>query len=205
MDDHIGARIRAATPEDVEAIAVIHHESWNSSARHLLPASALATKTVEHRQGLWRDKLTRPQARTATLVAESDTGEILGFVDVSASDDPAVGEVNKLFVAPHRKGRGVGGALLAAGVAQLAGMGFGRAVLWSLTGNEPAASFYRSNGWRPTTRTGQVDIDQTDLSLPVTEYGRTLPPSSPGRTTPSIRGAVTGREERHSPSVRALR
>ncbi len=162
--------IRAAHLQDVNAITLIHHESWNSSAEGLLPPATMALKTVDFRRQQWRKRLTDPSAGEGTLVAD-EGGTVIGFANVSASaGDPDVGEVNKLFVAPEHQGRGAGAALLRAATAILKEQGFPRAVLWSLTGNAAAAAFYRRHGWQPTGATGHVDIDQTDATLPVTEY-----------------------------------
>lgn len=168
-------RIREAQPRDVDAIAFVHHESYLSGAEGLLPAATLALRIVEHWRVHWRDRVGADKSNSeVTLVAAQDS-DILGFIHVSQTHSSTrVGEVNKLFVAVQHKGRGVGTALLGAGVDKLRGMGCSRAVLWSLSGNTAAAAFYSKNGWRPTGTTKDFAILQTNATLPGTEYERQL-------------------------------
>ena len=108
-------KVREAGPDDVDAIAGIHHESYLSSAAGLLSAATLAMRTVQYRRVYWRDRLGTGTGSEVTLVAEDSSG-LLGFINVSASSsDPHVGEVNKLFVATQHNKRGVGRTLLRAG------------------------------------------------------------------------------------------
>ncbi len=169
--DDVSWWIRDAALADVDAIAVIHHESYLSSAVGLLPPERLALRTVEYRRALWAEKLSKDRGPSeATLVAD-DGATVGAFVDVSPSeDDPHLGEVNKLFVAPDMKGRGVGARLLRAGTQRLAEARFSEMMLWVLVGNAPAAAFYRRHGWRPTGRLRHFSIDQTGASLPAEEY-----------------------------------
>ena len=48
---------------------------------------------------------------------------------------------------PERWGMGLGRALLATSEALLADMGFIRAMLWVLEGNDRARAFYQRQGW----------------------------------------------------------
>jgi ribosomal protein S18 acetylase RimI-like enzyme len=68
-------------------------------------------------------------------------------------DDPACGHVFSLYVDPGCSGTGVGRALLAHGVRELASRGFTAATLWVFAGNERGLRFYRANGWAPTGAT----------------------------------------------------
>lgn len=60
-----------------------------------------------------------------------------------------VGEVFNLAVAPEATGHGVGRWLLAAGLARLAAVGLGRAILWVDAANTPALALYAAAGFAP--------------------------------------------------------
>jgi putative acetyltransferase len=70
------------------------------------------------------------------LVAEGDDGPVVGFVAM------ADGMVHHLYVAPDRRGRGIGTALLDAAKARMPA-GFR---LWVFQGNRPARRFYERHG-----------------------------------------------------------
>jgi mycothiol synthase len=58
-----------------------------------------------------------------------------------------VGEVHNLALAPAARGRGLGGALLDAGLAHLAAVGCHEVILWVDAENTPALELYRSRGF----------------------------------------------------------
>jgi GNAT superfamily N-acetyltransferase len=57
-------------------------------------------------------------------------------------------EIPAFYVAPDAWRRGVGSALMARALAEMAAAGFAHAVVWVLEGNNPAISFYEATGWR---------------------------------------------------------
>ncbi len=61
----------------------------------------------------------------------------------------AVGEVHNLALAPDARGRGLGAALLDAGLAHLAAAGCREVILWVLAENTAALELYRSRGFVP--------------------------------------------------------
>ena len=73
------------------------------------------------------------------------------------------GEIWALFIRPGYEGRGLGQALLGAGVAWLAAEGVTQAVLETDAGTR-AEAFYRRFGWRETGRSGTVLTFQLDLA-----------------------------------------
>lgn len=87
--------------------------------------------------------------------AAGDTAGMTRFgVD---ADDATRGHVFSLYVDPGAAGAGVGRALLARAMQELAARGSSSATLWVFAANERALRFYRANGWEPTgeTRTEQ--------------------------------------------------
>ncbi len=94
--------------------------------------------------------------RGAILVAEHD-GAAVGFVCCWAGhdDDELIhaetrphGYIADVFVTAAERGRGVGGALIAAAEAYLAGLGFARVRLITLAANTAACAVYEHLGYR---------------------------------------------------------
>jgi GNAT superfamily N-acetyltransferase len=110
------------------------------------------------------------------LVAEDDGGELLGFTACGASRDtgagPETGEIMTLFVAAGRWRGGVGGALMAAAVDDLATRGCDEATVWSFAANERANAFYERHGF---TRDGAERTEEVWAHLPEVRYRRSLP------------------------------
>lgn len=86
------------------------------------------------------------------LVAEDlELGELVG-IHWMKRRDPRVGEVHNLALRPHAQGRGVGGALLDAGLAHLAAVGCEEVVLWVDAANEAAVALYASRAFTERCR-----------------------------------------------------
>jgi GNAT superfamily N-acetyltransferase len=85
-----------------------------------------------------------------TLVVDAD-GELLGHTTVGANRDPdsepGVGEVRSFFVRSSSWRRGVGRALMAAGLDELRELGYAHATLWSFAANDRANAFYEAQGF----------------------------------------------------------
>jgi GNAT superfamily N-acetyltransferase len=85
------------------------------------------------------------------LVAEH-AGKVVGFVCLRASADddaePTIGEIDGFYVLPSMWSRGVGQALLAAGLERLAASGFKEATLWTEQRNHRPLRIYLAGGWK---------------------------------------------------------
>lgn len=125
--------IRPGTPEDAEATARIHVDSW--AAAYSLRGPSLEQRRDFHRRS------------PPSFVAEVD-GRIAGFVGVGPSRDPdAEGELYVIYVDPPQWGSGVGRELIRAGEDRMRELGYRHVVLWVLDGNARAQRFYESAGW----------------------------------------------------------
>lgn len=95
----------------------------------------------------------RPTGPLATLVAEQQNGDVVGFAFTTASrdddGDDGTGEVVAIYAHPDAIGTGAGRELMAAAVAGLRTAGFRSATLWVLDSNTRARRFYERAGFRP--------------------------------------------------------
>lgn len=163
--------VRPAEMRDIPAIAQVHHDSWLHSVRGQFPLEVLNRKTVPFRVQQWTDILEQTTP-VPTLVAEID-GIVAGLVATKLHSQ-AVGEIEKLYVAPSQIGRGLGTALLQSAVEQLKQLGCNEALLWVNELNVDAQSFYRRHGWRPDGATDKQSVPQTDEFVTVIRFRREL-------------------------------
>jgi ribosomal protein S18 acetylase RimI-like enzyme len=143
--------VRLARLEDAEAIARVQVASWHAAYRGLMAEQRLAAFTVPVRTAAWQRNLgVRGDVRTTVFEEASAPRQVVGFASIGKSRDvPGWGEIWAIYVTPEWWGRGVGSALFADAMAELAARGLPRVMLWVLEGNERAQQFYRGNGFVP--------------------------------------------------------
>jgi len=161
----IEVAVRRGGPRDVEpAIAV-----WRSANT----ARRGGRQPPPEQEARARGQVRKPSA--FLLVAEAD-GEIAGMVLglQGLADDgagPPVGglcHVSMVFVAPERWGRGVGGRLVDALLAEARARGYDRAQLWTQADNPGARRLYEGRGFRRSGR------EKDELGERILHYERTL-------------------------------
>jgi GNAT superfamily N-acetyltransferase len=180
--------VRPATAADAAQLAKLHVRSWQSAYRGLMPDHVLAGLDIEQRTERWTATLTDVHD-TAVLLAVRQLGgprdELGAFCMVGPVRAPAptaraqsgVGQMYALYADPGALGTGAGRAVHDAGVAHRWATGDHQLVLWVLTGNDRACSFYGRNGWvcdHLVER--QIHGGQ---SLPVVRYSLTRPMQQP--------------------------
>lgn len=151
--------IRAATLEDVAAIADVHMRSWRVAYRGIIPDQALADLDRAWILGLWAERLrsdsTEPEA--GMLVAER-AGTVVAFAGFAPADDPEapersgkrVMELGSFYSVPEVWGSGLNRELSAAVHTAMLKGPCDEAFLWVLTANSRARRFYEAWGWRDT-------------------------------------------------------
>lgn len=167
-------RIREATAADTDAIADLQARSWRRTHAELLTEAEIDALvagsvlpnlrwTIEHRPDYWR------------MWVADDDGAIVGFASTSPSTDTdvrtadRVGEITAIYADPDRVGEGIGSALLAHAVADLAERS-ARITLWVGEGNASARGFFEARGW---TADGATTVDLVgEVLVPVVRYRR---------------------------------
>jgi GNAT superfamily N-acetyltransferase len=156
--------IRPGTPDDAEAVALVHVRSWQSAYAQTLPAKRLAELSVEERADMHR--------RYPPLVAEVE-GRVVGFVSVGRTyDQQGDGELYAIYVHPDHWSTGVGRALIQAGEDRLRELGHRDAHLWVLEDNPRARRFYEAAGW--STDGGARSIEAFGFVLDEVRYAKHL-------------------------------
>jgi ribosomal protein S18 acetylase RimI-like enzyme len=159
--------VRAAGPDDVEAIVQLTAAGWRRAYPGIVPAEAIEGLPIT----TWRSEITRglasPEGDSFTLIAE-DQGRTRGYVFVAApgreSEGPDEAELVAIYVDPRRWRCGIGRALLEKAVAAAGAAGYAEMTLWSFEQNAQALAFYDALGWgltpqrRPHRSTGAPTV-----------------------------------------------
>ena len=142
-----GLTIRASrTPADDAAVLRVLDAAYADAPDGRWDADAVA----ERRAAPWFDP-------DDLLLAELD-GEVVGLHWCKRRGD-ARGEVYNLAISPVAQGRGLGAALLAAGLARMAATGCREVLLWVDLANERALRLYRAAGF--SSRWEDVAFERT--------------------------------------------
>lgn len=141
--------IRLATPNDADALARVHEDSWRLAYRGLVPDSYLDSLNHEGLAERFRESLI--SGARETYVAE-EAEELLGFMTIGACRDADVdqattGEIWAIYLAPRHWRKGVGKRLCRDAERMLAARRYTQAVVWVFEGNADARRFYEAMGF----------------------------------------------------------
>ena len=145
--------IRLAGPEDAEAVVGVYVESWNRGFGSRMPAISADPARIER----WRIDLGE-QTPTLWWLAEL-SGQVVGFVGIGPSRDPAdgqLGELDTIAVRSEHWGGGIGSRLMSVALTGMRAQGYQQAILWTLRDYPLGETFYRSHGW---VRNGWIRTD----------------------------------------------
>ena len=160
----VGRMIRAATPDDVDAVARVWHAAWFDGHAGNVPDELLAHRDLDAFVRRTRDRI------GSMWVAEHD-GAIVGLAVVH--DD----EVDQLFVDRSARGTGVATALLRRAEDAIRAAGHRVAWLAVVPGNDRARAFYSREGWRDAgtfvlpadTADGTIDVPSHRYEIDLVE------------------------------------
>jgi ribosomal protein S18 acetylase RimI-like enzyme len=155
-------RVRNADRYELTEIARVWHEGWHEAHARLVPASLTRVRTVDN----FKERL---QAALPDIRVVGPSGDPDGFCIVK--DD----EVYQLYVSSRSRMAGVASALLSDAESRLREKGVETAWLACAVGNERAARFYESRGWRRVgTMLNHLDPSTGGLELEVWRYEKRL-------------------------------
>ncbi|MDI1461622.1 GNAT family N-acetyltransferase [Catellatospora sp. KI3] len=137
---------RTADPDDAEAVANLHADSWRRHYRGAFADAFLDGDVLADRRAVWTARLAAP-GRGVTILARDGAG-LAGFVHVVLDEDDRWGSfVDNLHVVADRHRTGLGTGLMArAARTVLASAATPALYLWVLEQNTAAQGFYRAVG-----------------------------------------------------------
>jgi ribosomal protein S18 acetylase RimI-like enzyme len=140
---------RAAGADDVQAVALLHADSWRRSYRGMYSDEYLDHQADAERLATWSERFANRGPREFTTVAEHD-GEVVGFVHTVLDDDPEWGSLlDNLHVRSDVKRGGIGTHLMAESARVVLEHSPGSGLfLFVLEPNIAAQRFYDARGGR---------------------------------------------------------
>ncbi|PQV49370.1 GNAT family N-acetyltransferase [Paraburkholderia sp. BL21I4N1] len=151
--------IREAMVVDAQAIAEIHVSSWQSAYAGIMPPSFLAALSVDKRARSWRDAL---ESRRISVALAYTAGQLAGWVAYGkcrdTDKDASWGEIEAIYLDPSQYGQGIGALLMQHACRSLDEMGYTHALLWVLTKNCRARTFYERVGFVADDRTREFEL-----------------------------------------------
>jgi ribosomal protein S18 acetylase RimI-like enzyme len=146
--------VRRAKPSDASAIASTHDEAWRNAYQGIIPGAELE-KLINRRGPDWWDSAIRKGSRIAIMVFGDDVAGYANYGRNRARSLYYDGEIYELYLRPEFQGLGFGRKLFAAARRDLGQSGLQSLVVWALSDNDPAVSFYRQLGGKAVARSSE--------------------------------------------------
>lgn len=167
--------VRVARPEDAAALGHLMVESWLAAHRGQVPDEAWHARVAEWTPEIsargWsrvlEDLAGAEAPECVLLVAEDDSGILVGLAYGVLDVERGQGEVAALYVAPQHHRRGIGAGLLRAAAVALVDLGADVLRISVLTANLPARQFYAAMGGHEA---GQGTTEEDGNVLPSVVY-----------------------------------
>ena len=148
-------KIVDAGPDDAEALARVHAQSWKATYRGILPDTYLDSEVDGERARYWRTALATTRYPIVKLACEA--GAVVGLI--ALHDDPEDEgydfTIEHLHILPESKGRGLGRTLMKEAAMAAQASGADSICLWVFEDNSAAIGFYQRLG-------GVTDAHGTD-------------------------------------------
>jgi len=164
-------KVRLARPEDAEALAHVHVETWRDTYAGILPDRVLLGMSKRREQGGWSGAVLRGER---IYVSETEDRGITGFGSCGTNrirNMPCGAEVYTLYVLPDHQGRGHGKALFLRMLRELSARHYESVLVWVLRDN-PARFFYEAQGGE---RLAEREEHLWGASVPQVAYRWSLP------------------------------
>jgi ribosomal protein S18 acetylase RimI-like enzyme len=146
--------IRRAKPSDASSVADTHDEAWRTAYQGVIPGNEL-DKLISRRGPDWWESAIRKGSRISLLQFGDSIAGYANYGRNRARSLLYEGEVYELYLRPEYQGLGFGRRLFAAARKDLQQSGLRSLVVWALSDNDQAVSFYRSLGGRAVARSSE--------------------------------------------------
>lgn len=141
--------IRPATNDDVRAIARVLIDTRRASNREQLPAGYLLGLSYEKTEADYRQAISLPEPNQITLVAQLQSGVVIGFANGKPTPDAPGNnsvELKELYIQPNFQRRGVGESLVSQFMRDALRNNVQNVYVWVLSTNQSARRFYEKLG-----------------------------------------------------------
>ncbi|HEU5469153.1 MAG TPA: GNAT family N-acetyltransferase [Actinophytocola sp.] len=139
-------RFRTAEPDDADAVAGLHADSWRRHYRGAYTDAFLDEEAPGYLARTWAQRLAAPSPRTYTVLAEQG-GQLVGLAHTMLDQDPRWGAlIDNLHVRYLLKRQGIGTRLLAMTARAVEHRSSSGLYLWVLAQNSAAQAFYSARG-----------------------------------------------------------
>lgn len=140
--------LRAASADDLDAIADLFLACWTMSYRQVLPRHVVGIHGPASARDLWRHSLGGGADAAQVMVAEHPDGSLAGVVAMGRDEDDASrGHIFSLYVHPEAQRSGIGARLVSEAIERFRAEGLWEASLWVFEANAAARAFYERLGW----------------------------------------------------------
>jgi ribosomal protein S18 acetylase RimI-like enzyme len=159
-----GYSLRPPEPGDAEQIGYVHYTVWDQAYRGIISEAFLETLSVEGAVDFWREVLTQPDTRPAMrLVAIAPDETIAGMIAWGPSRDADAVLPDELYaidVLRDHHGSGLADLMLLNSIGEESAQ-----LVWVLTNNGRARSFYRRHGFVEQDQLRHEEALQADEML----------------------------------------
>jgi len=160
--------IRRANPLDADAIATVQIAAWRERMAQWVPAWFLERFEQDKQAEKYRLRLADPAINI--LVAENETGSVVGLIGSKRNNGEPLGYHQKIFgfyVDPAHEKQGIGSALLGAMLQEFKDHSVAKAIVFTFAENAPARRRYEAAGGVLLPYTDSPDLD---LKIPHVSY-----------------------------------
>lgn len=171
-DQNTGITVSRANIADAAAIADCHVRCWRESYKLLMPAAMLSELSVEKRTQHWSECISRIAAEPHAcagefvIVAKHSSDGIIGFASGGAmrgeasdyGEASACGEVYAIYVLNKYHQKGIGHELWKNASYCLRAGNYTKGLVWVLSGNQKAQTFYERQHCLRTTKTKTASV-----------------------------------------------
>ncbi|MBI9049776.1 MAG: GNAT family N-acetyltransferase [Anaerolineaceae bacterium] len=159
--------IRKPKLDDIDALAVLHFETWKIGYRELISDEVLSTLSVEGFVTRWKERIINPKAAEYVVLAERE-GQIMGFAIFGESREAInlpkeFSEIYAIYVYPKYWQQGVGKVLMQHAFTTFSENKAPGCFLWTLKENMRARIFYERMGMKLTKQERYITIHDTEL------------------------------------------
>lgn len=143
--DGMDYTIRKMRKKDILSVQDVAEKSWNATYEGIIPQQIQANFL----QSAYSAKMMKRRLKDTHIFVSEVDGKIVGFANYSPVSDDGKVELAAIYLYPEQQGKGIGTALLNAGVEQLKGI---KELSLSVEkNNHLGVTFYKAKGFEVTS------------------------------------------------------